>query len=264
MAKKVKCPEFENHERWLVSFADMMTLLFAVFVVLFALKKEGAGATIEQAASAINEEFNTVMEEVPIDRRVGPQEAGIGIFENFKGNQARPPLIKKYPGETENIKVIDQEMKRINAQLEDRLYGAEKSIQVGKDGAERVVSVHRSPDGVRLRLLASHFYEPGEWKLKRTATKELEAVSKILKDLGRNITIEGHSDNAPMKGEMSNWELSTMRATSVLRYMIEKENYSPTKIQAAGYADTRPIADNRSPSGRSLNRRIEIRINYEN
>ena len=67
-----------------------------------------------------------------------------------------------------------------------------------------------------------------------------------------------------MKGEMSNWELSTMRATSVLRYMIEKENYSPTKIQAAGYADTRPIADNRSPSGRSLNRRIEIRINYEN
>ncbi len=241
-----------------------MTLLFAVFVVLFALKKEGAGATIEQAASAINEEFNTVMEEVPIDRRVGPQEAGIGIFENFKGNQARPPLIKKYPGETENIKVIDSEMKRINAQLEDRLYGPEKSVEVGKEGAERVVSVHRSPDGIRLRLLASHFYEPGEWKLKRTASKEIEAVAKILKDLGRNITVEGHSDNAPMKGEMSNWELSTMRATSVLRYMIEKENFSPTKVQAAGYADTRPIADNRSPSGRSLNRRIEIRINYEN
>ena len=267
MAKKVKCPEFENHERWLVSFADMMTLLFAVFVVLFALKKEGAGATVEQAASAINEEFNTVMEEVPIERRVGPQDAGIGIFDNFKGNQARPPLIKKYPGETENIKVIDSDAKRINAQLEDRLYGPEKNIQAGKDGADRIVSVHRSPDGVRLRLLASHFYEPGEWKLKRTASKELEAVSKILKDLGRNITIEGHSDNSAMKspsGDMTNWELSTMRATSVLRYMIEKQNFSPTSIQAAGYASTRPIADNRTPSGRSLNRRIEIRINYDN
>jgi chemotaxis protein MotB len=264
VSKKGRCPEFENHERWLVSFADMMTLLFAVFVVLFALKKEGAGATIEQAASAINEEFNTVLEEVPIERRVGPQEAGIGIFDNFKGNQARPPLIKKYPGETENIKVMDSEMKRINAQLEDRLYGPEKNVQAGKEGAERVVSVHRSPDGVRLRLLASHFYEPGEYKLRRTAVKELEAVGKILKELGRNITIEGHTDNSSMKGDMTNWELSTLRATAVLRYLIEKENFSPTRIQAAGYADTRPIADNRSPGGRSLNRRIEIRINYDN
>lgn len=264
MSKKGKCPEFENHERWLVSFADMMTLLFAVFVVLFALKKEGAGATIEQAASAINEEFNTVLEEVPIERRVGPQEAGIGIFDNFKGNQARPPLIKKYPGETENIKVIDTEIKRINAQLEDRLYGPEKNVQAGKDGENRVVSVHRSPDGIRLRLLASHFYEAGEYKLRRTAMKELEAVAKILKELGRNITIEGHTDNSAMKGEMTNWELSTMRATSVLRYFIERENFSPTKIQAAGYADTRPIADNRTAGGRSLNRRIEIRINYDN
>jgi chemotaxis protein MotB len=251
LAKKTKCPEFENHERWLVSFADMMTLLFAVFVVLFALKKEGAGATVEQAASAISEEFNTVMEEVPIERRVGPQEVGIGIFENFKGNQARPPLIKKYPGETENIKVIDQELKRINAQLEDRLYGPEKNREAGKDGSERVVSVHR-------------FYESGEWKLKRTAGKELDTVGDILKSLGRNITIEGHSDSTPAKGEMTNWEISTMRATSVLRYMIEKENLPPTMIQAAGYADTRPIADNRTPAGRSLNRRIEIRINYEN
>lgn len=265
MSKKGKCPEFENHERWLVSFADMMTLLFAVFVVLFALKKEGApSAAIDQAASAINEEFNTIMEEIPIDRRVGPQEAGIGIFENFKGNQIRPPLIKKYPGETENIKVIDQEMKRINAQLEDRLYGSEKNIQSGKDGSQRIVSVHRSPDGIRLRLLASHFYQPGEWRLKKTAAKELESVGKILKDLGRNITVEGHTDSAPVKGAMSNWELSTLRATSVLRFMIEKENFSPTKIQASGYADTRPISDNRTAGGRSLNRRIEIRINYEN
>jgi chemotaxis protein MotB len=108
-----------------------------------------------------------------------------------------------------------------------------------------------------LRLLASHFYQPGEWRLKKTAAKELESVGKILKDLGRNITVEGHTDSAPVKGAMSNWELSTLRATSVLRFMIEKENFSPTKIQASGYADTRPISDNRTAGGRSLNRRID-------
>jgi len=263
LAVKQKCPEFENHERWLVSFADMMTLLFAVFVVLFALKQGGQDAKIEQASMAVNEAFNQVLEDVPIERRIGPQEAGLGIFEHFRGNQVRPPLIKKYPGQEEKIKVIDQELKVLNVQIEDRLYGPERRSEVGDSGSERIVSVHRTADGIHLRLLAAHFYEPGTWRIKRTAEAELDRVAEILRELGRTITIEGHTDNAPMQGEMTNWELSALRASGVVRYFITKHNFSPQKIRAAGYGDSKPIADNRTAAGRALNRRIEIRIHYD-
>jgi chemotaxis protein MotB len=262
VAVKQKCPEFENHERWLVSFADMMTLLFALFVVLFALKQGGQDAKIEQASMAVSEAFNQVLEDIPIERRIGPQEAGLGIFEHFRGNQARPPLIKKYPGAEEKIKVIDQEMKVLNAQIEDRLYGPERRSQVGDTGSERIVSIHRTADGIQLRLLAAHFYDAGTWRIKRSSEPELDKVAEILRELGRTITIEGHTDNSDMKGDMTNWELSALRASGVVRYLITKHNFSPQKIIAAGYGDTRPIADNRTAAGRALNRRIEIRIHY--
>lgn len=263
MAVKAKCPEFENHERWLVSFADMMTLLFALFVVLFALKEGGATSKIEQATGSINESFNQVLVEMPVERRVGPQEAGLGIFEHFRGNQARPPMIKKYPGSEEKIRVIDQEMKILNTQLEDRLYGPSKKKDPDTKGAERIVSLHRTSDGIRLRMLATHFYEPGSYRIRRTAETELDSVAKILKELGRTVTIEGHTDDSPANGEMTNWEISALRASYIVRYFISKHDFPTTKIIAAGYGDTRPIGDNRTQSGRALNRRIEIRIHYD-
>jgi len=263
LAVKAKCPEFENHERWLVSFADMMTLLFALFVVLFALKEGGQTSKIEQAAGAINESFNQVLVEVPIERRVGPSEQGIGIFEHFRGNQARPPLIKKYPGAEEKIKVIDQELKILNTQLEDRLYGPAKKKDPENPGAERIVSLHRTSDGIRLRMLATHFYEPGAFKIRRSAEQELDSVAKILKELGRTVTIEGHTDNSPSQGETTNWELSALRSSYIVRYLINKHDFPPSKVVAAGYGDTRPIGDNRTTSGRALNRRIEVRIHYD-
>ena len=82
MAKKHKCPEFENHERWLVSYADMLTLLFALFVVLYALK-EGGQSQVQKTAGSMQESFNTPLEDIPIDRQVGPTEQGFGIFDHF-------------------------------------------------------------------------------------------------------------------------------------------------------------------------------------
>ena len=80
MGKKQKCPEFENHERWLVSYADMLTLLFAVFVVLYALKEGGEPQT-RKTAGSMQESFNTPLEDIPIDRQIGPVEQGFGIFD---------------------------------------------------------------------------------------------------------------------------------------------------------------------------------------
>lgn len=263
MSKKHKCPEFENHERWLVSFADMMTLLFALFVVLFSLKDGSDSPEIEQAAGSISESFNMILEDIPVHRRVGPSEAGFGIFEHFHGDSIRPPLSKKFPGIRERIKVIDDEMHKVKLQLKNRLYGDKAYRDPNKPGHERIVSVHRDTDGFRVRLLGTHFFGTGSYRMKKQGLKELDEVAKILKELGRNITIEGHTDAVASTGTFDNWQLSSLRSSEVLRHFIVKNGFPASKLSAAGYADTRPIADNSSSSGRKLNRRVEIKVHYD-
>jgi chemotaxis protein MotB len=263
MAKK-KCPEFENHERWLVSYADMLTLLFAVFVVLYALSiTDSKPKPNAEVAGSLEESFATPLDEIPVDRRVGPTEAGYGIFEHFKGNQVRPTISKKYPGLKERVAVIDEEMNRVKRELEERMYGPNKLQGSLKPGEQRVVDITRTGRGFKLQLLARHFYEPGGFQIKKTAQTELDKVTETLKELGRDITIEGHTDSMPPAGNLSNWELSSLRASYIVRYMINKHNFPASKLSAAGYADLRPIAANGTEQGRSLNRRIEIQINYD-
>ena len=262
MSKKQKCPEFENHERWLVSYADMLTLLFAVFVVLFALK-EGGEPQVQRAAGSMQESFNTPLEDIPMDERIGPIEQGFGIFEHFKGERMRPPIMQKYPDIKERPKIIDSELEKVKVNLEERLYGPNKFSGSNKPGEERIVSVQRTEKGFVLRMLARHFYKPGEVKVRKEAKADLDGIINILKDLGRNVRIEGHTDSIPADKEYSNWEISALRATYVVSYMIGEHNFPQSLISAAGFADTRPIASNGTESGRNLNRRIEIHVDYE-
>lgn len=265
MAKKQRCPEFENHERWLVSFADMMTLLFAVFVVLYALKEEGAkDSQVEQAAASIQEAFNEVMEEIPEDKRVGPEKSGFGIFENQRGDKIRPSIINKFPGSTDYSKIIGEDMKKVSELIDMRLYGNKKYRDAKKTGHARIVSIHREEDGFRVRMLASHFFKPGAYKIRsKRALSELEDIGKMLKDLNRKVTVEGHTDNLPYDGEGSNWDLSALRASFVAKYFIRKLNFNPYNISAAGFADTRPVSSNATADSRALNRRIEVKVHYE-
>jgi chemotaxis protein MotB len=264
MAKK-KCPEFENHERWLVSYADMLTLLFAVFVTLYALNLSDEQAPpIDNLAGSMQESFSTPLDDIPVDRRVGPTEAGFGIFEHLKGNQARPPISKKFPSADErSTRIIKDEMNRVNIELKERLYGPNKHTGSLKPGEERIVDVQRTGKGFKLQLMAQHFYDSGGIQIRPTAQKELDEVIKILKELGRDITVEGHTDSMPPQGKMTNWELSTLRATNVVRYMVSRHNFPATRLAAAGYADMRPIAHNGTAEGRALNRRIEIHVDYD-
>ena len=260
---KLKCPPFENHERWLVSYADMLTLLFAVFVVLYALK-EGGEPQMRKAAGAMQESFNTPLEEIPIDRQVGPLEQGVGIFEHFKGEELRPPLEKEYPSSKSSIKIIDADMEKVKIQLEERLYGPEKFRQNSKPGEARIVEVERTAKGFRIRLLARHFFAAGSVQISREALKDIDKMVPLIKSLGRDATIEGHTDSLPPPGgEMTNWEVSTLRATSLIKYMIKQHAFPESRLSASGYADLRPIAHNGTEEGRMLNRRIEIHINYD-
>lgn len=263
MAKK-KCPEFENHERWLVSYADMLTLLFAVFVVLYALNLSDEQASpSEELAGSMQESFATPLEDIPFDRRIGPTESGFGIFEHFRGNQVRPPISIKYPGLEKKIKIIDSEKAQTEAKIQERLYGPKKYLGSKKSGEARIVDVQRTGRGFKLKLLARHFYQSGAIKVQKAALADLDIVVDTLKQLGRDVTVEGHTDAVPPKGRQTNWELSALRASYVLQYMIHKHNFPATKLSAAGYADLRPIAHNGTAQGRTMNRRIEMHVNYD-
>lgn len=260
-----KCPEFENHERWLVSYADMVTLLFAVFVVLYALNLK-PDTSSEEVAGSMQESFNKPLDDIPVDRRIGPTEAGFGIFDHFKGNSVRPPLSRKYPGSKQRIVNIDNDLRRIQMMIDQRLYGPEKFQGSKKSGESRVVEVVRTEDGLSLRMLARHFYGPGQYRIKKNALKEVDKVVKIIKELGRPVQIEGHTDDIPPRAGgaiATNWELSALRATYLLRYMIKEHNFPALKLAAAGFADIRPVAHNGTAGGRALNRRIELKIKYD-
>jgi chemotaxis protein MotB len=262
MGKKGKCPEFENHERWLVSYADMLTLLFAVFVVLYSLK-EGGEPQVQQAAGAMQESFNTPLEDIPLDRKYGPSQEGFGIFEHFRGEQILPPLIQKYPSTKQKIGVIDSEKKKVEMELEERLYGPNKYPKGRSDGNERIVDVKLTESGFKLQLMARHFYNSGEYKIRKEALKDFDEVVAIVKGLGRDVTIEGHTDSIPPKGKLTNWELSALRATFAVKYMIKEHLFPQFRIAASGYADTKPIAHNGTEAGRKINRRIEMHIHYD-
>jgi chemotaxis protein MotB len=188
----------------------------------------------------------------------------INVLSSTKVLAARTtPLIQKYPGSAQRVKIINNDLGRVKALLEERLYGPEKFPEKGKTGLERVVSVERTQKGFKLQLMARHFFEPGEYQVRRGAMSELNQVGQILMDLGRPIVIEGHTDSIPATGKYSNWELSSLRAASVGKYFVRQLNFPTSKMSVAGYADLRPVAPNTTDAGRAANRRIEIQVDYD-
>ena len=262
MAKKQKCPEFENHERWLVAFADMMTLLFALFVVLFSIanveveKLKKVSSSIQKAFGIPNEDSK---EEGGMPKGNSRTE---GIFNKVKGDTKRESISSRT--RREMIALITADAKELERKMADRLYGDKDfpSGQVNRD--DRVVFVNRDNDGIRITLLARKFFKPNMSTIDIEAKKALDGVAATIKDIGKMIRIEGHSDSLPVHiNGITNWELSSLRAAAVARYLIEKHDFNKQSIYAAGFADAQPIAPNDTPENRAMNRRVDIKILYD-
>lgn len=259
---KHKCPEFENHERWLVSYADMLTLLFAVFVTLYALKDGGGEPYIKQAAGSLQDSFATPLEQIPFDRRFGPDKGGLGIFENVYGLKINPPLPEQVT-EARSLDLVAKDMRWLKKKIEERLYGPEKFRSQSERGAEKFVSVERTEKGFQVRLVANQYFNSGEFAIRKSAKAELKEIAKLLKSLNRHVSVEGHTDSLAPSGKLDNWELSALRATEILKYFVTAGQFPQTLISAVGYADIRPVAHNGTEAGRSLNRRVELHVSYD-
>jgi chemotaxis protein MotB len=263
MAKKQKCPEFENHERWLVAYADMMTLLFALFVVLYAIATADADKLKKvsvsiQKALGMSTEQSEGPEGTPRGNNINE-----GIFKKVRGNTNRDSRLTR--NRREVTAIISADFKKLERELFDRLYGKKPFPEQEKAAREnRVVYVNRDPDGIRVTLLARKFFRASSTGLNDEARAALDGVAGAVKSMGRVVRVEGHTDNLPFNANgMTNWELSAGRAASVVRYFVASHKFDAQMIYAAGFADTKPVAANDSPENRALNRRVDIKILYD-
>lgn len=174
----------------------------------------------------------------------------------------------------EKIRSLNYETEALNARLEKlqqerkneitKLEEAKKLLEsrLGKEIGDKQVRLEMAEKGLAIIFLAEVLFDSGKIDIKKEAFEALDKVSKVLREnIGdRNIGIEGHTDNEPIKysGWKSNWELSTARATSVLHYVVDEKGISPKRVSATGYGEYRPATSNDTPEGRRQNRRVEI------
>ncbi|MBK6319864.1 MAG: flagellar motor protein MotB [Dehalococcoidia bacterium] len=236
MSKK-KVPEAahaENHERWIVSYADMLTLLFALFVVLYATS-DANPQKLQSVHNSIEQAFS------------------IGVLQGSNGSSA---VLNNGGGITPSI----NEIKSNNlVALEASLGGfAEANNLEGK------IQIRSDADSITISLADNLLFDSGSADLRAGSQDVLMQVAGALKGLPNEMRIEGHTDNVPVNSAdfATNWELSAARASRVLRFMREQGGLTANSLFLAGYADTRPFADNSTPEGRALNRRADIVILY--
>ena len=249
MAKKKKHEEHENLERWLVSYADFITLLFAVFVVLYALsqldlaKFKDLKISLQQAFAPTIFKTNGGAAPDPFD---GPKSPEITMSED-NGPVSIMPQINP-------LLDLPEEAKKAKEDLEEAI----------KEGEMKGVSVKVDKRGLVISLVNSVFFDSGSAQLKESAKQTLKKVALTLKKdfEGHKIRIEGHTDSDPINTAVypSNWELSGARASAIVRHLIRDFKMDKKTFSAVGYADSIPIASNKTTDGKQQNRRVEIVI----
>lgn len=240
MARRKRPEEPVNHERWLVSYADFITLLFAFFVVLFAVSQVD-----QQKMGRFTEAVQDATKLGVFDGKQGSLPIGDGA--QAATNAAPDDRDAPLPAGG----ALGASMQVIRARLTSSLASA--------IGAGRVTLVERD-DGLVVRLRDAAFFEPAKAVVRREVLSDLSRVGHTLRELENELRVEGHTDPVPIRNSTyrSNWELSAARAAAVLDQLVQNSGIHESRLSVAGYASQRPIADNDSAEGRSQNRRVDI------
>jgi len=242
MARKKREDEPDNHERWMVSYADFITLLFAFFVVMYAISSVNEGKYRELTHSiGIAFGFRAVPA-LTINENAPVALAPPAITRPLKKKPASSVEIRK---ERERMKVIGRDLIKVLSPL----------IDEGK------VKVIQSARGVNVEISASVLFAPADARLSKPSETVLKAVAQILKDEPNDIQVAGFTDNTPIRSAQfpSNWELSSARASSVVRLFAE-QGIAAERMAAIGNSSNNPIDDNATPEGRARNRRVSLMV----
>ena len=224
MAKKAKHEEHENLERWLVSYADFITLLFTFFVMMYAI-------------SAVNTGKYKVL-----------SNAIVATF-THKTVTAHMHVIIPHSRVTPG---------KANPKVKTVLFRAMQLVQ-DKSSSHGAMKVVQSSEGIRIQIQAAFLFKTGHASVRKQALPVLKNIATLLSKTKRDIRVEGHTDNVPIHGKYkNNWALSSMRAVNVVTTLISLGNIDPQRASAAGYGQYRPLVPNTTPENRQKNRRVEI------
>ena len=255
MRKRRRVPH-ANHERWLVSYADFITLLFAFFVVLYSSsqvdqRKVGKLAFAIQVAFQELGVFPASNNVIPIDTQDPVPFNTVQAIENTERTAALgriAPNVKGVLGASEN-----GDLSSLRQELEDALA---PEIQ------RQEVAVSVGPDGLVVSLREIGFFDSGSAKIRDSSLPTFSRIAWLLADRKYRVRIEGHTDNRPIHNPQfrDNWDLSAARATELVRLLILKYGFSPERLSAAGYAEFHPVASNDTTDSRAQNRRVDLVI----
>ncbi len=253
MGPRKKAHRHENHERWLVSYADFITLLFAFFVVMYSL-------------SSINEGKYKILAESLFEAfRPG---ALIQKPEELQSASMVPAVVSGVPAASQRRGGAEGEEDEREQRLREALRQAQNLQQAVRQALQPLIdegraTVSEGAFGISIDIGSEVLFASGSASLTPQAIAVLRPIARVLAYSGDfPIKVEGHTDNVPLRrgaAFASNWELSAARAAAVVR-IFEQEGVESARLAAVGYADQRPIADNATDEGRARNRRVSIRL----
>lgn len=255
MARRKKFEvERENHDRWLVSYADFITLLFAFFVVMYAISVINQNK-YQQLASSLGSAFGSAKDGTALDGRVpvaaetaAPEAHGLlrgsSFIKPFAAVRARDAQWRR---EREAMTALALEASQVLAPLIER-------------GQIRILQSNR---GIRIDIESQVLFMQGSAELEATARTPLLQIAELLAGRSNAVQIEGHTDSVPIHNNQfhSNWELSATRASTVVR-LLEEHGIEARRLSAVGYGSAQPVGDNETAAGRASNRRVAIMVLY--
>jgi chemotaxis protein MotB len=221
---KKKRTDHENADRWLLTYADLITLLLGLFVILYGMSKID-GVKYSQMVVALG-----------------------GVFGGEKGVPTGKPGIM-----INEVNTLQQERTKIVGEI---------SRAVSQTANSNLVSLTQNERGVTVHLMEELLFPSGSADLKQSSLQTMDAIAMVLQRLPNDIRIEGHTDNVPIHTERfpSNWHLSVDRALAAGFFMINKHGLNPEKVSVVGYSEYRPLVPNTSAENRTRNRRVDIVI----
>lgn len=282
--------EHVNHEAWVIPYADVLTLLMALFLVLFALGQPDE-EKLEIAANSFRRELGGGTSSFDLGIGTG----GAGPLTNGAssvldgagpspirsdsepdapappttvpmGESIAPPRVVIVPVQRSTEAVVDSTFEPIEQPdeiLGDPLTTVEQVVRASAAGTglTDAIGFRREDRGLVVTIVTDQvLFREGQAEVQPNGILILDVVADALADLPNSVTIEGHTDSRPISTVRypSNWELSTARATSVLRYLVEQRDFPQHRISAAGYADTHPVDEGDDDTALARNRRVEI------
>jgi chemotaxis protein MotB len=256
MARRKRPAPHANHERWLVSYADFITLLFAFFVVMYSTsqvdqRKVGRLALSIQVAFQELGVFPASNSRAPLSESSPMPFSTVQSIENAQrtaalGRIASPPADGLSSGDTRDLSKLRRELEQALA----------------PEISRRELALRTVPDGLVISLREMGFFPSGSAHMKAASEQAFARIARLLVDREFQIRIEGHTDTVPIHTAQfnSNWELSTARSTELVRLLIVKYHFEAARLSAAGYAEFHPVASNGTEDGRKLNRRVDVVI----